>query len=374
MDRLDLLDKRINEAFNLTDLILKSFEHSYNSVVITTADLTNATGPLFLYVNPAFLKKTGYTWEELEGKTPKILQGEKTDRVVLDRLKETLLRGDYFQGDTINYTKDGSEYHVEWNISPLKDENGEIRCFLSIQRDITSEVLLKQTMEKKLLLKNKHSSLGEMIEVITHQWKQSLNRLALISQQLEMDEDLGTEINKEYIEKHTNEVMEQIDFMSQTIGDFTNFFKPDRKKQTFDVVKAIKQIISLLQPQINKAEITVEIKETHASLYGNTNDFKHVIINLIKNALDALTERKIDNGKITIFVETIEQVVQIKVIDNGGGIPKDILENLFTSYNTSKQNGTGIGLKMSKMIIESVFNGEIHGQNGNTGAEFTIKI
>jgi len=128
------------------DILKILFEHSFNSIAITDANL-ELPGPKFVYINPAFTQKTGYTFDELQNKTPRILQGEQTDRQLLVKLKEQCKKGEYFQGSTINYRKDGSPYHVEWNISPIRNEQGDITHYISIQRDITKEVEYKKLLE-----------------------------------------------------------------------------------------------------------------------------------------------------------------------------------------------------------------------------------
>lgn len=120
-------------------------ESSYNPIVITEPKLEGLENPKILYVNPAFEKMSGYTKEEVLGKTPRIFQGEKTNRPALEELKAKLSRGEFFEGRTVNYKKDGTEYYVEWNISPVKDEKGEVLYFLSIQKDMTDTIdLLEQ--------------------------------------------------------------------------------------------------------------------------------------------------------------------------------------------------------------------------------------
>lgn len=113
------------------------FEQAYNSIVVTTSQL-ELPGPQIIYANRAFCEHTGYTLDELIGETPRILQGEKTDRAVLDELKETLKNGDFFQGSTINYRKDGSEYWVEWNISAIHNHDGVVSHYFCVQHDITA--------------------------------------------------------------------------------------------------------------------------------------------------------------------------------------------------------------------------------------------
>jgi len=114
-------------------LVKSAMQHVNEPIIITSAQL-NEPGPKFVFVNPAFTKMTGYTMEELSGKTPRILQGPKTDRSVLAQLRKNLAQGQIFEGETINYHKDGSEYKVEMHCSPIRNERGEITHFISRQR------------------------------------------------------------------------------------------------------------------------------------------------------------------------------------------------------------------------------------------------
>ncbi|KIM11274.1 MAG: hypothetical protein KU37_06430 [Sulfuricurvum sp. PC08-66] len=126
------------DALTLEDFFT-AFENSYNAIVITTPYL-EAPHPQFLYVNSAFTRMTGYTLDELKGQSPRILQGEQTDHDTLARLKVTLQKGEFFEGSTVNYTKEGKPYYVEWNISPIYDSNHQLRYYLSIQRNISDSV------------------------------------------------------------------------------------------------------------------------------------------------------------------------------------------------------------------------------------------
>lgn len=117
-------------------LLSSAVQHAQETIVITSAEL-DYPGPKYVFVNPAFTEMTGYTVEELTDKTPRILQGAKTERSVLDRLRRSLSQGEYFHSELTNYHKDGTEYKVELSCSPIRDERGEITHFISIQRDIT---------------------------------------------------------------------------------------------------------------------------------------------------------------------------------------------------------------------------------------------
>jgi|AntRauTorckE6833_2_1112554.scaffolds.fasta_scaffold03414_4 diguanylate cyclase (GGDEF)-like protein/PAS domain S-box-containing protein len=137
-------------------LLPAAIDQASNPLLVTDARL-DEPGPEIVYINQAFTKMTGYTWDDLKGKTPRILQGERTDRAELKRLRECLERGKEFKGSNVNYRKDGSPYLVEWNVAPVFDEQGELTHFISIQRDIT------QRREEEHFSRTLLNSIGEGI-------------------------------------------------------------------------------------------------------------------------------------------------------------------------------------------------------------------
>ncbi|RNE90971.1 diguanylate cyclase [Marichromatium sp. AB31] len=134
-----------------SDELLAVLNEALTSVIITSAELDD-DHPKILYVNKAFERMTGYTRAELIGRTPRILQGERTERAVLDRLRRNLERGEEFAGQTVNYRKDGTPYWVSWNITPIRNPDGSIRYFFSNQKDVTEEVRLRQALERERAL------------------------------------------------------------------------------------------------------------------------------------------------------------------------------------------------------------------------------
>ncbi|MFO7807810.1 diguanylate cyclase [Guyparkeria sp.] len=148
----------------------QAISQAYNAVLITTADL-DPPGPEIVYVNPALCQQTGYTEDELLGQTPRILQGAATDRSVLERLRATLAQGKFFEGEAVNYRKDGAPYLVHWNISPVLDQHGQTTHYVSVQSDITERVQ-SERFNRQLM-----SSLGEGVFGIDRD-----GRLTLINQ------------------------------------------------------------------------------------------------------------------------------------------------------------------------------------------------
>src|SRR5262249_52434726 len=138
-------DKRSDEQLRLLTTVV---EHSTESVLITNAQL-ELPGPQIVYVNPAFTRMTGYMPEEVIGKTPRILQGPKTERSVLDRLRRDCAAGKVFHGETINYRKDGSEVYLKWTIAPVWNDRGEITHFIATQRDLTERLQVEERLRKR---------------------------------------------------------------------------------------------------------------------------------------------------------------------------------------------------------------------------------
>ena len=341
--------KNISEE-SLKKISLLAFEQSYNSVVITNADVDN---PLFIYVNPAFTKLTGYSFEEAIGKNPKILQGEKTDRTVIDRLKKSLKEGGFFQGTTINYKKDGSEYYVEWNISPIYDNEGVLIYFVSFQLDITSKIELVEKNKELLIHQSKLASVGELMNAVAHQWKQPLAAIITLSQMLLSK--IKKDVKKEDLQEGIQIIAEQSNFMNDTITSFQHFLRPVDLSKSFNVKKSIEDILILMKDQLMGNSISIEFSciQDNIVVEGSENEFKQVILNLLTNAKDAFVMQEIgSNRKIDIKVNIEDSFVNVEVIDNAGGIKTFPIEKIFeNNISTKGDKGTGIGLYIVKQII-----------------------
>lgn len=263
--------------------------------------------------------------------------------------------------------------------APLLNSKGELFGLVGIARDVTKEFYLEEEVKSQqamLIQQNRLAALGEMIGNIAHQWRQPLNTLGLIVQDIQEAYHFS-EVNEDYIDNTSSKAMEQINYMSQTIDDFRNFFSPNKDKKLFSISQSISDAIEMLLPDMNKYEImcqtTVDEKLT---VYGLRNEFTQVLLNLIKNAQDALLENHAKNRRIHITVKNDDNKVEISISDNAGGIPETIIERIFEPYYTTKEEGkgTGLGLYMSKMIIEEHMDGQLSVKNSDNGAIFTILL
>lgn len=248
--------------------------------------------------------------------------------------------------------------------------NGELK------NQINEESEKRILLEKLMVEQSRLASMGEMIGVISHQWKQPLNIIALIIQSLK-DAKEYNELDDDKINEIEFEVLRQIEFMSTTIADFKNFFSPSKEKREFELYDSIQAVKRLLNAQFYKNGITLTItcSEIHSTI-GYPNEFKQAIYNILTNSKDVFLEKKIKNPLININISSIDDKVLIDIIDNGGGIDESFLpKKLFESYTSTKgSQGTGIGLHITKKIIEDSMNGKISASNIENGAKFTIEL
>jgi len=252
-----------------------------------------------------------------------------------------------------------------------------------LENRVNEEIRKNRDKEQLMVEQSKMAAMGEMIGAIAHQWRQPLNALGLYIQDLE-DAYKFNELDLQYIQNTIRDSMRQIGFMSKTIDDFRNFFKPSKEKESFAVRSAIEEVLQIFSAQLKNNNIDVEIScdsQTPYQIFGRKNEFMQVILILINNAKDAIKAYKAANtdpdysGKIRFEISQKINLLNLIVCDNGGGIDASILPRLFTPYLTTKgEQGTGIGLKLAKTIIETGFNGTIMAGNRNGGACFDIQI
>jgi signal transduction histidine kinase len=262
----------------------------------------------------------------------------------------------------------------------VRERTAELATAIDLLRVETAERLqaMEELRQKERLMmqQSRQAAMGEMIGNIAHQWRQPLNTLGLYIQRLELFYESG-DFTKELLATTTSDSMQVINHMSRTIDDFSNFFKPEKEKTTFDVNQVIRKTVTLVKDSLKSQMIGIEILAEGAPLvHGYPNEYSQVILNILMNARDVLSERRIGNARITVksFTEDGRSVVTIS--DNAGGIAENVMERIFDPYFTTKgpDKGTGIGLNMAKSIIETNMNGTLTARNTVEGAEFRIEV
>ena len=260
------------------------------------------------------------------------------------------------------------------NITSTVFDEFKERVQLGISEENYAQYQQDQKRDVVLAQQAKLASMGEMIGAIAHQWRQPLNELALRIQTLKYKVKKG--ITDDDINSFIKDNLVTIDFMSKTVDDFRNFFRIDKSKEVFDVAKTVESVVVLQQAQLQSNGIDLVITGATGDVEGFKSEFQQVILNLVSNARDALNAK----GNSNKVIEIAFDLNKITVTDNAGGIPPDVIERIFEPYFTTKAHGegTGMGLYMSKMIINDHMEGEITAKNVTTvkgkGAEFTIKL
>ena len=391
-----------------------------NSNIVSKTDING----IITFVNDEFCKISGFSKKELLGSNHNIVRHPDIPKENFSLLWETILNKNPYKATVKNRTKDGKTVYLNTTITPILDENNEIKEFIAIRYDVTKEVELKKDLEQKdkelnelninlekkvhlqtlelqnlnktlekrvqeeikkneekqklLFWQSRMASLGQMLANIAHQWRQPLTELNLTIFNMKK---AFTKNENEKIEELYSDSKNLILNMSSTIEDFTNFFNPQKERKSFILNESINDALTILKKLIESENIDIEFNYSKEfKVIGISNELSQVIINLIQNAKDAFNINEIKNKKILIKLKeemvSNKKIIKIEIIDNALGVKKEDLDKIFEPYYTTKHKsqGTGLGLFMSKMIIEKSLEGTLQHKNIENGSCFTIEI
>jgi C4-dicarboxylate-specific signal transduction histidine kinase len=243
----------------------------------------------------------------------------------------------------------------------------------TLEQRVAQEVEKNMEQERMLIRQSRLAAMGEMIGNIAHQWRQPLNALGLLLYNIKDAYQFNT-LDAAYLDQAVADGRRMVQKMSTTISDFSNFFRPDREIIVFSAMKQIRDAIVLVESSFLHSNISIHIDAPHdLNLLGFPNEYSQVLLNLLSNAKEAVLARNQPlSGRVDIFLMNQDGKGCVSVCDNGGGIPEDIIDRIFEPYFSTKEKGSGIGLYMSKMIIERNMNGSITAKNIGGGAEFSV--
>lgn len=312
----------------------------------------------------------------------KELVKEKLAMRRVDRYECTLLKSDgtpfpaLIRGTNISHKK-----HLRLSaivdLSELKKTTQALEVLNQTLAQKVEEHIAKNRQQEMVLFQQaRHAQMSEMISMIAHQWRQPLNVLSLMSQNIVFKYKMNM-LDDTLMNTFKQDSMKQILQMSKTIDDFRNFFKPDKTKKMFDVKKQLLYVAEMLKDVYATHHIELIIKaDDGLKLESFPNEFNQCIINLLNNAKDVLVNTSIKNEKFIVIsaFKNEEGKVVIIVEDSGDGIDESVLPHLFEPYFSTKESGvgTGLGLYMTKMIIETHMQGSIRVSNAQSGARFEI--
>jgi len=245
-----------------------------------------------------------------------------------------------------------------------------------LKKNIKKEVEQNRLKDEMMFQQSRFASMGEMIGNIAHQWRQPLMELSSLFINIEAQLKLtGNVSNQEILETITksNDITK---YMSNTIDDFQNFFAKDKEKIYFKVSEQLNSSINIISSGMKKNDINLYIViKKNSTICGFRNEYSQVIINILNNAKDMFIQRNIKEATIKVFIEDDGKNSILRILDNAGGIKTEPINKIFEPFYTQeKVNGTGIGLFMSKLIIENNMNGKLFARNSIEGAEFVIII
>jgi len=360
-----LAKKVILNSQNSGDMIADALQTMSSSVMYAFLDEKGH----FQQVSDAFCERIGFSKDDLLYRHCSVLYNDQCSQ---NRQSPLEILGEDQSAQMQLCSKNGAG-KMKWFSTSLHRLNSENE-FLVLCQEIINSPMLEERKEM-LERQSRYASMGEMISMIAHQWRQPLSTIAAVAGNVKISLKLGTVTDEKMVE-----AMSQINryalYLSDTITDFRNFFKPQKDIVDISTSELVKSALKFTT-HIGKSfgiSIVNECSETsHAKI--PRNEMIQVIINLIKNAQDVLVHRDIANRKITIRDFVINNNIILEIADNAGGIDQKIADKIFDPYFTTKEDeGTGLGLYMSRRIVEEHMNGTLQAYNSDEGAVFSISI
>ena len=337
-------------------------------------------------VNNAFVLNTGYTKEEVYGQNPRILKSYSHNKEFYEKMWENVEKFNFWHGEIVNKNKNSLLYTELLTINKVCDKDGNVKhyigVFTNISKEKEQESLLKEK-ERFIFQQSKMAAMGEMLENIAHQWRQPLSVISTAATGIKMEKEFGISTESVELERLTL-INDSAQFLSQTIDDFRNFFKPKKDKEAFFIEEMIDKTLNIVSSKFKNRNIQMIKNIDTIKIIGYESELIQVIMNILNNARDILEEKEIEDRLVFInsFIQDTDVIITIK--DTGGGIDKDVISKIFEPYFTTKHQsqGTGIGLYMSEEIIKKHMNGSISVDNNiftyndkeYTGAMFTLTI
>ncbi len=248
-----------------------------------------------------------------------------------------------------------------------------------LELEIKKRIQMQEELKKQdeiLIAQSKQAAMGEMIGMIAHQWRQPISIIAMIVNNIQIDMELG-ELKEEDIKKCSQEIISETMYLSQTIDDFRNFFKPDKEKELIEVQELFENVLKIIGKSFesNKIELIFS-KDLDVKINTYANELTQVFLNILNNAKDALEESCVKDKKVSVSAYMEEGFITFKFCDNGENIKEELKDKIFEPYFSTKKekNGTGIGLYMCKMIVEKHMLGKIWTENNKDGVCFMVKL
>jgi PAS domain S-box-containing protein len=399
VNKINDLNKKLQEKITITtkeneksnELFRGVFHFIPNFMVLFDAKFK------YLNINQAYRDIFGVQKDEVIGKDIGVQKIIKDVEAFKELKRRILVHGEVLDYEYEAYTKEHKS--ALFSISVKKIEINDVIYYILVGREITSykellnkyetlnidlekrvqnELLRNKQQQEMLLMQSRFATMGEMISMIAHQWRQPLNVLSLIMVNINLQLEFNS-LEKEFLKEQMEKADKTIKHMSATIDDFKNLLSKDIKSKVVILKDVVDKAISIIMPQLTAHTIFLKLDcEQKIEVYLNDSELTQVILNIIANAKDAILEKNIEQSNLYVYstTEEIESVeyVTLSIEDEAGGIDEDIIDNIFDPYFSTKgKNGTGIGLYMSKLIVEK-YQGILSVENSKKGIKMDIKL
>ena len=367
-NKLKYINKEIQNYLDIAQVLIMALDNNKNVIMI------NQKGADIL----------GYTKEEIIGKNWVETFLPKNIKTDVNQVGDSILenKGSYDEYENCVLNKSGEERLVLWKNALLLDEEGNTIGILTSGEDIT----LKKEQQKQLLAQSRMAQMGEMISMIAHQWRQPLGAISSTAIDLNMqiefenfdlEKERGRKECQSYFTNGLGEIDGFVQNLTNTIDDFRNFYQPNKESSSVYFIEPISKALNIIKASFlsDGIEIVQTCVTCDKKVKIHSNELMQVILNILKNSQDNFKEQGTKNPKIIITCKcSIEDKIILEICDNGGGISEDILPKIFDPYFSTKGelNGTGLGLYMSKIIIEEHHNGSLEAINLDDGVCFKI--
>ena len=331
------------------------------------------------YVNPNYTKVTGYTLEELLGKNPRIVKSGYTSDEIYAKMWKEISSGNIWNSDVKNIAKDGSTFWEDSTIIPSFGSDGKVDGYIAFKLEITEKKYLEKELldkEEIMIAQSRHAAMGEMISMIAHQWRQPISVIAMDANNILADIELEM-LDEKTLQSGAEDIIAQTQELSKTIDDFRNFFRPEKTEEELFIKDIVDEAMKVIGKSLenNNIDVVLQLQDSK-KIKTYSRELMQVLINLIKNAKEILIERKKENKKIFITLKEKGEHFIFNICDNGGGVDDEIIDKIFDPYFTTKgeKNGTGLGLYMSRTIVEKHLFGSLSVSNKDGGACFKITL
>jgi PAS domain S-box-containing protein len=366
---LDITERKAHET--LLQHFRELVNHSRDAIFVIDKE------GRFIDVNEAACQSLGYTRTELLGMGILDIVRIRPDEPPFDERIDTIREKGSATFEGRHTRKDGSEFPVEVSVNVEQSEKKD--TMIAIARDISERKAMESALRQKdemMIAQSRQAAMGDMIAMIAHQWRQPITVIAMAVNNVKLDIALGEPISSKALVKMADTITDQTGHLSKTIDDFRDFFRPNKEKEKALIAEVLEGVMQIIGKSLANNNITVTVDNQSTSrLLTYPNELLQVFLNILNNAKDVLKENTVEKPRITVTITESPEAVAALFCDNGGGIPDAAISRIGEPYFTTKSvSGTGLGLYMSKTILEQHLNGALSWENRDKGACFTVTL